>query len=64
MKNPNLFLPGFYLATLRRRPRSEEQKYADHLAEIRRKSISQLAKYFNQFIPTQTLQRHQSGVQS
>ncbi len=64
MKNPNLFLPGFHLATLRRRPRSARQKLADQLAEIRQKSISQLAKCFTDFIPAQTLQPHQSGVQS
>jgi hypothetical protein len=64
MRNPNLFLPGFHLATLRRKPRSERQKLADQLAEIRRKSISQLAKCFTDFIPAQTLQPHQSGAQS
>ena len=64
MKNPNLYLPGFHLATLRRRPRSASQKLADQLVEIRRKSISQLAKCFTDFIPAQTLQPHQSGAQS
>lgn len=64
MKNPNLFLPGFHLATLRRKPRSERQKLADQLAEIQRKSISQLAKCFTDFIPAQTLQPHQSGALS
>jgi hypothetical protein len=64
MKNPNLYLPGFHLATLRRKPRSASQKLADQLAEIRRKSISQLTKCFTDFIPAQTLQPHQSGVQS
>ena len=64
MKNPNLFLPGFHLATLRRRPRSASQQLADQHTKIRRKSISQLAKCFTGFIPTQSLQRHQSGPQS
>ncbi len=50
MQNPNLFLPGFHLATLRRKPRSERQKLADKLAQIQRKSISQLAKCFADFI--------------
>jgi hypothetical protein len=64
MKNPNLYLPGFHLATLRRKPRSAHQKLTDQLAEIRRKSISQLAKCFTDFIPMQTLQPHQTGAQS
>ena len=64
MKNPNLYLPGFHLATLRRKPRSASQKLADQLAEIRQKSISQLAKCFTDFIPAQTLRPHQSGAQS
>jgi hypothetical protein len=64
MKNPNLYLPGFHLPTLRRRRRSERQKQADRLARTRRKSISQLTKCFTQFIPIQTLRRHRSGAQS
>ena len=64
MKNPTLFLPGFHLATLRRRPRSASQKLADQLTKIRQNSISQLAKCFTDFIPAQSLQPHQSGVQS
>ncbi len=64
MKNPNLFLPGFHLATLRRRPRSASQQLADQLTKIRQNSISQLAKCFTGFIPGQSLQPHQSGPQS
>jgi hypothetical protein len=64
MKNPNLFLPGFHLSTLRRKPRSERQKRAEQLTEIRRKTISQLSTCFIHFIPTQTLQPHSSGTQS
>jgi hypothetical protein len=64
MKNATLFLPGFHLATLRRKPRSAGQKLADQLAEIRRKSISQLAACFAHFIPDQALRPHRSGAQS
>ena len=64
MKNVNLYLPGFHLAPLRRRPRSACQKLADQFAEIRRKSISQLAVCFTHFIPAQVLQPHHSGAQS
>ena len=64
MKNATLYLPGFHLATLRRRPRSASQKLADQFAEIRRKSISQLAACFTHFIPDQALKPHRSGPQS
>jgi len=64
MKNSNLFLPGFHLSTLRRKPRSEQQKFTDKLADIRRKSISQLTNCFTGFIPDQTLRPHQAGAQS
>ena len=64
MKNATLYLPGFHLATLRRRPRSASQKLADQFAEIRRKSISQLAACFAHFIPDQALKPHRSGAQS
>jgi hypothetical protein len=64
MKNATLYLPGFHLATLRRRPRPASQKLADQFAEIRRKSISQLAVCFAHFIPDQALKPHQSGAQS
>ena len=64
MKNPNLFLPGFHLATLRRRPRSASQRLADQLTKLRQNSISQLAQCFTGFIPAQLLQPQQSGAQS
>ena len=64
MKNATLYLPGFHLATLRRKPRLASQKLADQFAEIRRKSISQLAVCFTHFIPGQALKPHRSGAQS
>ena len=64
MKNATLYLPGFHLATLRRKPRSASQKFADQFDEIRRKSISQLAVCFAHFIPGQALKPHRSGPQS
>jgi hypothetical protein len=64
MKNATLYLPGFHLATLRRKPRSASQKLADQFAEVRRKSISQLAACFVHFIPDQALKPHRSGAQS
>jgi hypothetical protein len=64
MKNMTLYLPGFHLSTLRRKPRSAAQKLADQLTEIRRKSLRQLSVCFANFIPAQILQPHQSGAQS
>jgi hypothetical protein len=34
MKNSSLYLPGFHLSTLRRKPRSLPEKLADGLAKI------------------------------
>jgi len=64
MKNPNLYLPGFHLTTLRRKSRLAGQKLADKFTDIQRKSISQLAICFTEFIPGQTLQPNQTGDQS
>jgi hypothetical protein len=41
MKDTPLFLPGFHLAVLRRKPRSAAQRLADEKARIRQHSISQ-----------------------
>jgi len=64
MKNMTLYLPGFHLSTLVRKPRSAAQKLADQLAEIRRKSLHQLSACFASFIPEKILKPHQSGAQS
>ena len=53
MTNNNLYLPGFHLATLRRKIRFACQKLTDELARIRRHSISQLGENFTRFIPKQ-----------
>jgi hypothetical protein len=64
MRNSTMFLPGFHLSTLRRKPRSASQRLADQLTKVRQNSISQLAKCFTGFIPAQSLQPHHSGAQS
>jgi len=61
MKNTNLYLPGFHLATLRRTPRSASQKLADELARIRHHTINQLGESFTGFIPKRFLQPEKSG---
>ncbi len=61
MKNNSLYLPGFHLATLRRKPRSAGQKLAEEKARIRRQSISQLGECFAQFIPAKELEHRPCG---
>lgn len=61
MKNNSLYLPGFHLATLRRKPRSAIKKLADEQARVRRLSISQLGEYFASFIPVKELEHQGSG---
>ena len=46
MKNSALYLPGFDLATLWRKPHSTRQKLADELAEIYHEPITQLGECF------------------
>ena len=61
MKNTTLYLPGFHLPTLRRKPRSGAQKLADERRRIRRHTISQLGECFGSFIPTQELGNESQG---
>ena len=62
MKNSTLYLPGFHLATLRRKPRSARQKLAEETTRIRHHSISQLGDCFAQFIPTKELDHCSGGA--
>ena len=61
MKNNSLYLPGFHLQTLRRKPRSASQKLADERTRIRQHSISQLGACFSRFIPQQILDNQSNG---
>jgi hypothetical protein len=61
MKNNSLYLPGFHLSTLRRKPRSTAHKLADSLAHIRRHSISSLGECFGRFIPSKILENGEAG---
>lgn len=62
MKNNTLFLPGFHLATLRRKPRSGAQRLADEKRRIRRHTISQLGDCFGSFIPIAELGNEAGGT--
>ena len=61
MKNSSLYLPGFHLSTLRRKPRSLPQKLADGLAKIQHHSISSLGECLGQFIPSKVLENGDAG---
>ena len=61
MKNSSLYLPGFHLSTLRRKPRSLSQKLADGLTKIQHHSISSLGECFGQFIPSKVLENGDTG---
>ena len=64
MKNMNLFLPGFHLATLRRKPRSAQQIMAEKITEMKQKTFSQLSECFGRFIPSTCLQPSKTGALS
>lgn len=54
-------LPGFHLQTLRRKPRSEQQKFAEKIALLKQKSFKQIGEVFEQFIPSTLLQPAPKG---
>jgi hypothetical protein len=64
MQNTTPFFPGFHLQTLRRKPRSVQQKWADEVKKLKQKTFSQLGECFGKFIPSQHLIPSESGVQS
>lgn len=61
MKSDTLFLPGFHLSTLRRKPRSGAQRLADEKRRLRRHMISQLGDCFGSFIPLHELGSETEG---
>ena len=61
MKNNSLYLPGFHLQTLRRKPRSAAQILASEKEKIRRHSISSLGEVFGNFIPKSELVNQEDG---
>lgn len=54
LKSTPIF-PGFHLQTLRRKPRSSQQKLAAEIALLKQKSFSQLGEAFGTFIPERLL---------
>lgn len=62
MKNKALFLPGFHLPTLRRKPRSANQLLAEERARVRRHSLSQLGDLFSKLLPAEAFELDTDGA--
>ena len=59
--NKQLYLPGFHLSTLRRKPRSARQRFEDERTRLRHHSISRLGECFGKFIPSSELESTRNG---
>lgn len=57
-------LPGFHLRSLRRKPRSAQQKLAEKIALLKQKSFKQIGEVFEKFIPRTLLKPEQDGAMS
>ena len=57
-------LPGIILKNLRRKPRSEKQKFIDNIAVLRKKSFKQIGEVFEKFIPRALLKQESSWAMS
>jgi len=64
MQKPTPLFPEFHLQTLRRKPRSAQQVFAEKLEQLKQKSFSQLGECFGKFIPNHCLRPMQSGALS
>jgi hypothetical protein len=64
MKNTTPMFPGFHLQTLRRKPRSAQQKLAESMALLKQKSFKQVGEVFEKFIPDSLLHPEQAGAMS
>lgn len=64
MKNTTPMFPGFHLQTLRRKPRSAQQKLAEKMAQLKQKSFKQVGEVFEKYIPYSLLKPEQAGAMS
>lgn len=64
MLNTTPILPGFHMQSLRRKPRSAQQKLADKMALLKQKSFKQIGEIFEKFIPHTFLKPEQNGAMS
>lgn len=64
MQKTTPIFPGFHSQTLRRKPRSSQQKLADEVDILKQKSFAQLSVCFDQIIPQRLLRPNESGAHS
>jgi hypothetical protein len=64
MKNTTPLLPGFHLQTLRKKPRSAQQKLAEEMTLLKQKSFKQVGAVFEKFIPQTFLKPERAGAMS
>lgn len=64
MKNTTPILPGFHMQTLRRKPRSAQQKLAVEMTLLKQKSFKQVGAVFEKFIPQALLKPERAGAMS
>lgn len=64
MKNTTPIFPGFHMQTLRKKPRSAQQKLADNMVLLKQKSFKQIGEVFEKFIPQGLLKPERDGAMS
>lgn len=64
MKNTTPILPGFHMQTLRKKPRSAQQKLAEEMTLLKQKSFKQVGAVFEKFIPQSLLKPERAGAMS
>lgn len=64
MKNTTQLLPGLHLKTLRRKPRSSQQKLADEVLQLKQRTFNEMGQAFKDCIPSALLHRAPVGQNS
>jgi Transposase DDE domain len=64
MKNTTPIFPGFHMQTLRKKPRSAQQKLAEKIGLLKQKSFKQIGEIFGTFIPQALLEPEHDGAMS
>jgi|SRR5208283_4801993 len=64
MQNTTPIFPGFHMQTLRKKPRSAQQRLADKMILLKQKSFKQIGEVFEKFIPHTLLRPERDGAMS